>query len=215
MSHPPDRSPLSLPSSGAQSAGQSQQHLRGLGAQGLPKCVKWFSIVAGGAGRDSATCHTSHWHPAGTVLGQDTAQVVLGAPGENVRRIHGASLQGLRPQCCGGAGAGQEAQTRVIGPRPGTAWIYSLGDRDAPSRTVARTGTSSCSFLAAALWMPSGCREGTVISQQCRAGNNRQEGEPGMVSSFGRGCCNQAATARGGRSQLPLHPDSKLIKRAS
>lgn len=36
-----------------------------------------------------------------------------------------------------------------------------------------------------------------------------------MVSSFGRGCCNQAATARGGRSQLPLHPDSKLIKRAS
>lgn len=36
-----------------------------------------------------------------------------------------------------------------------------------------------------------------------------------MVSSFGRGCCNQAATARGGRSQLPLHPDSKLIRRAS
>lgn len=35
-------------------------------------------------------------------------------------------------------------------------------------------------FLAAALWMPGS----TIIPQQCRAGNDGQEEQPGVVSAF-------------------------------
>lgn len=49
-------------------------------------------------GRGSATCHTSQQHLAEPVLGEDAAQVVLGAMVQNVRRIHGVSLHVLALQ---------------------------------------------------------------------------------------------------------------------
>lgn len=55
-------------------------------------------------------------HPAGTALGQDTARVVLGAPQQRVRRVHGASLQA--PVLRGGGG-GRRLSDQGDRPRTG------------------------------------------------------------------------------------------------